>query len=127
MSTTKRYLTSFFTILAKAVSISCIGIVALVRTISGMLSLDEQRHIGTVAREVANRGMALLLQPECSRRFSNDPPGHRHTHLALSWRNCDGMPDKTSAAPGVEGEPTPLGRSALNQVSTDTTVVKPID
>jgi hypothetical protein len=42
--------------------------VALVRTITGMLSPDEQRHNDTVAWEVVNRGMALLLQPECSRR-----------------------------------------------------------
>ena len=52
---------------------------------------NEQRHVRIVARQVVNRRVSLLLQPKCSRRFSNDPSGDRYTHLALSWRNRDGM------------------------------------
>src|SRR5258708_21714442 len=85
--------------------------VALVRTIGVMLGPNEQRHICIVARQVVSRRISLLLQSKCSRRFNNYPPGDRYTHLALSWRNRDGMvrPRKSDllalARRGMHGAP----------------------
>src|SRR6201984_1384590 len=68
-----------------------VAAIALVRTVAVMRCPNEVRHVRIVARQIVNRWVSLLLQPERSRRFSNDPPGHLHTHLAPSWRNRDGM------------------------------------
>src|ERR1700686_1102490 len=56
-----------------------------------MRGSNEQRHVCIVARQVINRRISLLVEPKRLRRFSDDPPGDRHTHLALGWRNRNGM------------------------------------
>src|ERR1700722_12337463 len=65
--------------------------ITLVRTIAVMRGPNEQRHVRILARQVVNRRISLFLEPKRLRRFSDDPPSDRYTHVALSRRDRDGM------------------------------------
>src|SRR5271154_375497 len=56
-----------------------------------MLGPNQQGHVRIVARQVVDRRIPLLLQSKRFRRFCDDPPGDRHTHLALGRRNRNRM------------------------------------
>src|SRR5580658_2008165 len=68
-----------------------VSTITLVRTISVMRGPNEQRHVCIIARQVINRRISLLFEPKRLCRFGDNPPGDRHTHLALGRRNRNRM------------------------------------
>src|ERR1700683_548117 len=68
-----------------------VGTITLVRTVSVMRGPNEQRHVRILARQVVNRRIPLLFEPKRFRRFSDDLPGYRYTHLSYGRRNRDRM------------------------------------